>query len=272
MAECYNNHYGSLLTAPEQKILELINSSDLPVTPKEIADKTGINYNSARVYLRKLLRLNLVAQPYRGEYISPKKVLTTGHRTGSIVTDVVLPRLHNLRLKFRDALRRNGLVKTVDYGVCGVTIVVGENNVANVMVDCYKGVSLDYTAYRMLISSLKRELSVPNDDSVLVTSFELNIDYAGLKLDGVQAMTLTAFDGSFERLYNKGKNLLRSEVRAVGSTTPEAVYQLLKGGVSTYNLMQGLALVVNEMRQERQAQKYTNRILADLLAKLKGDR
>jgi len=31
-------------------------------------------------------------------------------------------------------------------------------------------------------------------------------------------------------------------------------------------------LVVNEMRQERQAQKYTNRILADLLAKLKGDR
>jgi len=268
MSESYNFNYRLSLTDPEQKIMETIDSSELPLTPKEIADKTEINHNSVKVYLRSLKKRNFVVQPFRGEYVSAKKVLTFDGSIGGRVTE--FPRVHALRLKFKDALNRNGLVKQLDYGVCSVTIVIGTNGVANVLVDCHKGVSLDYTAFRLLIASLRYELNVPANGDVEVTSFELNIDHAGLRLDGVQALTLKAFDGSFERLYNKRRNLLRSEVKAVGSTSPESVYQLLKGGVGPYNIMQGLALLVNEIRQEREAQKFTNRILSDLLKKIGG--
>lgn len=266
----YNFNYGGSVSEPEKKILEIIDLSDLPLTPKEIASETGINHNSVKVYLRRLKERNFLIQPYRGYYSTPDDLVTFDTRPGGRVTSVV-PRVHNVRLKI-EGLVGGGLISRLDYGVAVVAVVVGDNGVANVQVDCYPNMSLDYTAFKLFMACLKRELSVPKNAPIYVTSFELNHDFAGIQIDGCKALTLSAFDGSFERLYNKHKNLLRSEVRAVGSTTPEAVYELLKGGVNTYNIMQGLALLINEIRQEREAQKFTNRILSDLLRKIGGRR
>ena len=264
----YNFDYGFSLSEAEGKIVETIRASDFPLTPKEVSVKTKINHNSVKVYLRRLKERNFLIQPYRGYYSTPDDLVTFDTRPGGRVTSVV-PRVHNVRLKV-GGLVGGGLVSRYDYGVASVAVVVGDNGVANVQVDCYPGVSLDYTGFKLLMACLLRELSVPKNAPIYVTSFELNHDFAGLQIDGCQALTLRAFDRSFERLYNKRKNLLRSEVKAVGPTTPEAVYQLLKGGVNSYNIMQGLALLVNEIRQEREAQKFTNRILSDLLKKLGG--
>ena len=264
----YNFIGVKLLTLPQQKILKLIDSSELPLTPLEIAQKTEINHNSVKVYLRNLKKRNLVVQPYRGEYTSTKNLVTSDGCIGGKVTE--FPRVHNIRLRVV-GVGCGGLVGEWDYGVAKVSAVIGNNGVANVFIAC-SGDGLDYSAFKLVIACVQKELSVPKTAPITVTGYELNIDYAGIYLDGVKALTLRAFDGSFERLYQKHKNILRSEVRAVGPTTPEAVYMLLKGGVNSYNIMQGLAMMINEVRQEREAQKFTNRILMDLLAKLKqGD-
>jgi len=263
-SESYNFMGGSLLTLPEQRILNLIDSTELPLTPLEIAKKTGINHNSVKVYLRNLKKQNLVVQPYRGEYASTKSLVTS---EGCIPNKVSqYPRVHNIRLRV-EGVGCGGLVTEWDYGVAVVSAVIGDNGVANVYVAC-SGDGLDYSAFKLVMACVRKELSVPKSAPITVTGFELNVDYSGIRMEGCKALTLSAFDGSFERLYQKHKNVLRSEVRAVGPTTPEAVYQLLKGGVGAYNIMQGLAVMINEVRQEREAQKFTNRILQDLLVKL----
>jgi hypothetical protein len=263
--QSYNFNYRGLLNATEQKVLETVENSELPITPLEISQKTKINHNSVKVYLRTLKKRNLVVQPYRGEYVSAKKVVTSDRCIGGKVTDKgeVLPRVHNLRFKFSYVGER-GIVKELNYDVAKVTAAIGSNGVANVYVACSRE-GLDFSAYRVLMSAVRRELRVPKDSSVVVTGFELNIDYKGIKLDGVKALTLSAFDGSFERLYQKHRDVLRSEVRPVGPTTPEAIYNLLKGGVGPYNFMQSVAFLTNEIRQYTEAQKFTNRLLVDML-------
>ena len=264
VSESYNFMGGSFLTLPERKILNLIDSAELPLTPKEIAEKTEINHNSVKVYLRSLKKRNLVVQPYRGEYASTKDLVTSRGCIGGKVTQ--FPRVHNIRLRV-EGVGCGGLVAEWDYGVAVVSAVIGVNGVANVFVAC-SGDGLDYSGFKLVMACVRKVLSVPKSAPITVTGFELNVDYSGIRMEGCKALTLSAFDGSFERLYRKHKNVLRSEVRAVGPTTPEAVYQLLKGGVGAYNIMQGLALLINEVRQEREAQKYTNKILYDLLMKL----
>jgi len=266
----YNSIEGVSLRADEKKVLETIEASDIELTPKEIASKTGINHNSVKVYCRKLKKANYIIQPHYGFYCSKRLLVTLDGRVGVGVTSDSVPRLHNLRLKI-EGVSKVGLGPVrFDYeGVAEVTVQVSDTGVAYVIVSCYPGVTLDYAGFKLLIGRLKSDLSVPKNAPIHVVSYELNHDFAGLQLDGCKALTLKSFDGSFERLYQKRKNVLRSEVRAVGPTTPEAIHQLLKGGVNSYNLLQLITMWINESRREREAQKYTNQILTDLLGIIK---
>lgn len=265
--QSYNFKGVGILRDAEKRIIEVVENSNLPITPKEIATITKINPSSVRVYLRSLKKRNLVVQPYRGEYTSYKHLVTSEGCIWGKVTQY--PRVHNIRLRV-EGVGCGGLVTEWDYEVAKVSVVIGDNGVANVFVAC-SGDGLDYSAFKLVMACVRKELSVPKTAPITVTGFELNVDYSGIRIDGCKSLTLSAFDGSFERLYQKHKNVLRSEVRAVGSTTPEAVYQLLKGGVNSYNIMQGLAMVINEIRQEREAQKFTNQILYELLSKLRKE-
>ncbi len=270
LPESYNSHYGGLLREAERRILEYIDSIGFEETPKDIATKLGMNHNSVKVYLRRLLERNFVYQPHRGYYASKKNLVTLDTHPGGRVTgvsEVALPKIHNIRLKI-EGLIGVGLVREIELGSASATVTGSENDVANVMVDCYPGVSLDYAGFKLLMASLRNALSVPKNAPIYVTSFELNHDFAGIQLDGCKSMTLRAFDGSFERLYNKYRNVVRREVRPVGKTSPEAISALLRGGVTGYNLLQLVSLLINEIRGYTEAQKYTNRILSDLLHKL----
>ncbi len=73
-----------------------------------------------------------------------------------------------------------------------------------------------------------------------------------MRLDGVQAVTLKGFDGSFRRIYNKRYGL-RDEIKAVGFRRIEDVLCLLQGGVSTYDIFQFLFMLTKEVKEERKA-------------------
>jgi len=113
--------------------------------------------------------------------------------------------------------------------------VVHRNGTAEVFVG--KGVSFGYWGFRLLVELLfKYELSC-GWSQVCVTNAEFNRDFQGLQLDGVQGVTLRAFDGSFRRLYNHGKDVLRDEVKMVGSKTISDVLALMSGNIPDYNIL-----------------------------------
>jgi len=255
-----NFYFGVSLSGKCRLIKETIENSPYPISPREICLKTGINGNTVKKYVRDLERRGFVRRKFHGHYVSVKNLVTFG----SSILGGVLPRLHCLRLRC-DGVVGGGWVW--DFGVVRVRCVVYGNGSATVFVDCDKNVSLDYVAFRLLVSFVVRELGVSDWGKVTVSSFEFNHDFEGVRLDGCQAVTLKSFDGSFRRLYNKRFGL-RDEVKAVGSKRVEDVLALLGGGVSQYNLLQLLFLQTRKLDEYVEATKFQSRLFGEAVSSM----
>jgi len=140
-------------------------------------------------------------------------------------------------------------------GVVTVTIKCHKNGTCSVYVNCL-GDSLDYVGWRILEGWLLSEVEF--DGEVEVVRYELNHDFKRVQLDGCQALTLKSFDGSIERIYNKGDGVFRSEVKPVKGVDPLAVHALLKGGLTDYFLTQTSYMLVQEVRNLVEAVKFGN--------------
>jgi hypothetical protein len=97
----------------------------------------------------------------------------------------------------------------------------------------------------------------PSESDLQVVSCEFNQDYQGLRLDCVKCLTVSDLKGVLERIYQKKENLLRSEIK-VGKTSVEAIYTLLKGGVVSYNIVQGIFMLVKKVENLTETVKYFN--------------
>ena len=75
-------------------------------------------------------------------------------------------------------------------------------------------------------------------ESLEVTSFEQNRDFAGLRIDGVQCVTKKSLDGMIERVYQKEENLVRAEHKVSKSMTLTEFEMLMNGGIPGYNQTQ----------------------------------
>jgi len=101
----------------------------------------------------------------------------------------------------------------------------------------------------------KLDLEISIED-INITVCELNDDHIGLRLDGLSCITARSFLGDLERIYNKARGL-RSEVW-VQPGSAESIYALLKGGVTPYNIHQGLFIVTKKLDDLLTAQKFQN--------------
>lgn len=236
------------------KVLQIVGQSHRLTTLKEISDTTGIKNATCRTCLSRLAKKHKITKLCFGYYapLSYDAALS-----GSIVAGVAgnpkavnspEPRLHCLRLR---VLKVAGTPKKwhLEFSFVKVTFQRYANWTAQVFTYCSKGCSLDYVAFRLLLEIVLREVGQTVWDKVLATSYEFNHDYAGLKLDGAKAITLTAFDGSFRRVYAK-QGGLRDEVKIVGSAQVDKVLSLLKGD-GVYNITQFLSDLIAEIRQDR---------------------
>jgi len=259
--------YGVGFGIKERMILKIVGESLYPLTPQEISSKTDIKASTVRKYVRKLSKRGFLIRKHHGHYISRKNAFTF---SSSMVKHAEgfadLPRVHCLRLRFPDVkLSRRDWKR--DFGVVRVKFQVHSNGWATVFVDCKNPYSLGFVAFQMLISFLLEELCYDRRfmDRVKVPSFEWNREFFGVRIDGVKALTLKAFDGSFRRIYNK-KFGLRDEVKIVGSPSLSNVLALMQGGVSTYNIVQLLFANFEEQKKLVELHKYQNRIFSDLVS------
>lgn len=206
-------------------ILRTLRASPYPLPPKVVSSRSGVNHNTVRVYLRRLLDLKEVEQPFWGYYSVTKP--TDG--VGSI-------RVHNVRLRvespFKIAVHKEGLIT---FGDSYLRVVWGvKNQLITGWIVSPDG--LDYSGFELAIQRFLSQTGV-SESEVAVSTVELNTDLAGLRLDGLSSWTLSDLRGTLKRVYTKDGRV-RAEVKTQPRSLAE-IQTLLRsdGGVPVMDLV-----------------------------------
>ena len=264
----YNANYPHPLGTKEQTILNELEKTDRPLTPKEIASNTGIKDSTVRVYLQRLKTKGYAHQRFRGYYQATKNVVTLGGvgvRGGAVVT-----RCHKLVLLVKNSSGLVGRRVLVENEAFKVVVAGKGGGRATVFVDCKGSYSFDYAAFCLLVELIMARLGIDDINAVEVRSVEFNNDFKGVLLEGVKAVTLSDFKGAFERIYQKEKGRLRSEANVQQQMSVEAAYTLLKGGITPFNTYQSSFQQIQEVSRLVEAVKFGNRTNARIAAYLQA--
>ena len=256
----YSNQHNSL----ENRILNVIKESELELTPIGVAQKLHekypnypINQGSVRNFLRRLLQKGKLLQPYKGAYCNK---ITYGM--------IFVPlKVHNVSL-------RVNLSEDVESWVCDelvgdvkVHVCFGsQRRKISGYVSNDRGMSKDailFAVHRWFDIAEKR-LGRSLPESLEVTSFEQNRDFAGLRIDGVQCVTKKSLDGMIERVYQKEENLVRAEHKVSKSMTLTEFEMLMNGGIPGYNQTQTQFALIQQVGQLTEALKFTNSRLFEI--------
>lgn len=257
------NSYGSGISKTK-RILKVLRESEEPLKPSEIAFFAKVNHSTTRVYLRRLLGQGEVTQPYPQKYVTKT--------THGIVKDLVC--VHNLVLSI-DAPRLPKGIRAFEGWFRSVKLRVlfgSRNEKITGFVSCDEGMDLD--KYVFVVDKFKSVIFERTgarvcDGEVNVVTFELNKDRKDIRLDGVKSLTVKDFSGVLERIYSKDGGV-RSEVKVAEPMNVASVEALLKGGMTNYQIVQGVGLLRQDIREQIKVQKETNRLLANVLYELKG--
>lgn len=251
-----------LVVTFKERILETLKKASEPLTPKQIHVRTRINHNTVKVYVRKLLTEGLISQPYPGAYS-----YKTHPRCGKAP-----PRVQNLILSVAAPWLCNKIETiTEQVGDVGIRIIFGvKRRKVTGFFSIEQG--MDYTQTIMALELFRLFIAQRTDqeidyDKSEVRSCEFLEDYSQLRLDGVKCVTVKSFLGDLERVYNR-EHGLRSEVK-VQPQGVNTIMTLLKGGVSSYNILQGQFLTVQKVEHLTEAVKGSNRLTSRLIGLMK---
>jgi len=246
----------------KKRILNELKKSSEPLTPKQIVARTRIKHSTVKVYVRQMRTQGLIDQPYPGVY-SYKTQPRCGEpppRVQNLVLSVAAPWLCK---KLEDIKEQVGDV--------GIQIVFGvKRKKVTGFISRERGMDYTETAMALQLFRLfiaKRTKQDIDYGKIEVHSCEFLEDYSQLRFDGVKCVTVKSFLGDLERVYNR-EHGLRSEVK-VQPRDVNTIMTLLKGGVSTYNILQGQFMMVQEIKQLTDAVKGSNRLTSTLTTLVK---
>jgi len=248
------------LSDKKRRILKILDFHDYSLNAKRIALLTRINYSTVRSYLRQLNSSGFVQSPYRGYYVANPKY--------GMVDEP--PKIHNLRLKkggLKDLCFRRveGNVGLVSFNVS----FERKRGKIYGIIGCDAGLNYNETVFAISYFKdlIQRETGLLlKDDEIEVDSCECCYDYASVKLEGVQCVTVSNFAGTLERLHTR-RNGLRSEVR-VKPDSLCSILSLLKGGFPTYNIVQNQFVTNQKLSELTEAIKGTNLTMQKIWAGL----
>jgi uncharacterized protein with NRDE domain len=95
-------------------------------------------------------------------------------------------------------------------------------------------------------------------NDLTLTTFEVNKDYSGVRIDGVQCITKKDLYGMIERTYQKEESLVRKEWKVSGSMSINKFEEALRKGVSDNDRVQANFELKDEVKQVKEAQKFAN--------------
>jgi len=241
----------------KERILKAIINSSIELTPAEISKRTGIKHSTTRVYLRQLLKEGKIVQPYHGTYCSriTHGMIFAPLRVHNVVLSVSAP-----WLGFSDDVTEwVGDVKVrVQFGLRRRRITG--------RISCDSGMDRNAVFFALeRFFDIVRERTGCDVEEVVVKTFEVNRDYVGVRIDGCKCYTRKGLFGMIERIYQKEDSLVRSEVKVSKPMSLDEFTALIRGGVSSYNLQQGVFMVMQEVRRLTDAVKFNNEAVLRLM-------
>jgi len=196
----------------KQKILDFLEKSKIPLFPKEIADKLGLNHSTVKSYLRILAKEGFIKRLEGGRYCSN-------------ITYGVIRRLliHNLRLKIEAPFLRD-MPKIPDddeyYGDVHLWVKYGKQRglvTGGIAYD--KGLDQAHVLLLMRrIYELVERKTGHKVERFRITTIEWNRDFFGKRLDnreGISCFTIGEFEHYLSRLYQKSEHTVRVEVKTI---------------------------------------------------------
>lgn len=229
---------------------ELEEENQVSQFAERIAEKAKVNFSTVRGILRKLQSRSLVFQEYkRGPYSAKPFNIPTHGVAGNTEIYPVLPRVQNLVLVSEELSVPKGL-PSLTYSVVDVNVKIifgWKRRQVSAIISCDEGLS--YRELCFAVNDFKQRVhevleSVP-EFSVKAKNYEFLKDYLGIRLEGIQSITLTTFMALLEKLYNKEIGL-RHEVKGSVPIPVETLIALMQGGVSAANLQQFNFLLVKQ--------------------------
>jgi hypothetical protein len=264
---CNNSNYTvsnkGLGYSVEERIYHIIEKSNIELKPCEIARKlyapnipTTSQYATVRVFCSRLLKQGLVIQPYFGAYCSK---ITHGVRFAPVA-------VHNI--SWQANLCQKVKHHVIDEVVGGVKIHVcfGEQRrKVSGFIACDAGMSYDtcHFAIKRCFELVEGYLGFCLNDFVL-TTFELNRDFSGVRVDGVSCVTRSDLSGLIERVYQKDPDLVRKEVKVSSNMSLNEFEAVLAKGFVGMGQNQGLYELRKAVEGFGSALKFNNSRLLEV--------
>jgi len=253
----YNLSCNSYILSPtEKRIQQLINESSIELFPKQIADALHVKQGTIRPHLRRMLLKGIIVQPYKGAYCDKSTY------------DVRFVRLlvHNLRLHFC-------VVGDVEHWeheevVGGVKVFVcfgSERRLVSGRISYDVGMdrAACLLAVNRWIDICEKRLGHEIGDLVL-SVFELNKDYAGLKLEGgIHCVTKRVLLDTIERVYQK-EDAVRHEYRINKKMTLTQFDQVFNSDSASMLGVQSNLDNQRQLNELKEAQKFMNLRLLEI--------
>lgn len=244
------NSYGLTKT---DKILKTIDDSEIELSPLEISTKTAINHSTTKVYLRKLLKEGKIVQPYRGTYCNK---ITHGMIFAPLRVHNVIVSAFASWLDFsEDVVEFTGGVKVrVQFGL--------QRHKITGRISCDGGMDRNAVLFALnRFFDLVTERSGRRLENVVLKTFEVNRDYQGVRVDGAKCYTVKGLFDVIERIYQKEDSVVRHEVKVTKSMSVDEFQSLIQGGISSYNLQQGLFMLMQEIKGLKESVKFQNEVI-----------
>jgi hypothetical protein len=214
--------------------------SERELAPVEVAQKSGIKHTTVKVYLRELMKEGKIVQPYHGTYCGK---VTHGMMFAPLRTHNVVLSSETCWLDFSDdVVEQTGGVKVrVQFGL--------ERRKITGTLSCDDGMDRNCVLFALnRFFDIVRVRTGRELDMVTVKTFEVNRDVQGVRLDGVKCYTKKGLFQTVERLYQKEEDVVRYEHKVSTPMKVDEFVALLQGGVSSYNMQQGLYALIQEQK------------------------
>jgi hypothetical protein len=245
----------------EARAYHIIDASEVELKPVEIAriihshkkpkEITPGQYTTVRVVCTKLLQKGLVLQPYPGSYCNK---LTYRVRFVPLC-------VHNISLQSN--VCQDIKHWETDEFVGGVKLHVcfgSERRKISGYIACdIGGMSHDACLFALnrWFDLVEAKLGFALSDLVL-TTFEMNKDYHGVRVDGVQCITKRDLFGMIDRTYQKEESLIRKERKVTKAMSINKFEEALAKGFKDMESAQQSFELHKEVKENSEALKYNN--------------
>jgi hypothetical protein len=262
----------------EYRILEFIKSYNFPVSPYFVAHNLGLNHQSVKRILIKLHNEGRIRKTGRGQYTN-----LPPHGAGGSIGDVDVGDLGFARFQNLD------VVSTADVGLVGdIGDVVfsfpgGGAGVLEVVVrfgsklgriswrlSCPDGV--DFRGLQVVVALIEERLISMGFNPPFgweVHNREVFRDVLGVRLEGLQSITLNDFMGDLMKIYSKPFGV-RVERRSSRPVRVEDLDTYMMGNIPQIALVERVDHIDESVVRMGEAFKVMNRNLGDLIREVRG--